>query len=702
MPFDRSARSEQVSLVAPSIRCGGCIAPIERTLQGTDGILSARVNLSTRRINVTFDPQQTDPKALVDTLAAHGTTAHLPSTATPDEQDAIGRALLLRVGVAGFAAMNVMLLSISVWSGADAATRDLLHWVSALIALPAIGYAGQPFFQGALRGLMVWRLNMDVPISLAVILAAVHSVAETAQSAQHAYFDAGIMLLFFLLIGRYLEHRSRHMARSAAAELMALTGRTARRVLSNGRREEIELAALDAAMTVELLPGERVPADGIISEGTTELDRALITGESTPEHAQKGDHVHAGVLNLTGVINVEVTATGDQTLLAEIARMIDTAEKGRSRYDRVADVAARVYVPLVHFLAAAAFVGWYLASGEARTALQIAVAVLIVTCPCALALAVPTVHTVTSARLFRRGIFLKDGTELERLAEIDTVAFDKTGTLTDDAPTIVSAPEAEDPAWPIAAALAAGSCHPCSRAIAVAAKRLGIQPARLTDVSEKPGHGVEGWWQDQRVHLGRPTRKDQQGTVLTLPDRTIKFRFAETLRPGANDCCAALKEKGLSLAVVSGDRPEAVGKVAASVGIDVAQGGMLPGEKMAWLNRQRDEGRKVLMVGDGLNDGPALAAAHASISPASAMDVAKAAAGLVFTGNNLTVINAAHSAALTARRRSLQSFTIAALYNAIAIPLAAAGLVTPLVAAAAMSLSSILVILNALRPGEKT
>ena len=358
----------------------------------------------------------------------------------------------------------------------------------------------------------------------------------------------------------------------------------------------------------------------------------------------------------------------------------------------------------MHILAAVAFVFWYVVAGDLRTALQIAIAVLIVTCPCALALAVPTVQTVTSTRLFRRGIFLKDGAELERLAEIDTVAFDKTGTLTEGVPVLCDAPTPDDPAWPVAAALAAGSRHPCAQAISAEARKMAISPARLDDIREQPGLGVEGNLDGHPVRLGRAGTAESAGPVsaLSLPGRCVQFRFTEQLRQDAAESCAALRRSGLHLTVLSGDQPASVARIAKALEIDDAQGGLLPADKLDWLADQQAAGSRVLMVGDGLNDGPALAAAHASISPASAVDVAKTAAGLVFTGQSLSAVSAAHAAAKTARRRAFESFAIAAAYNAIAIPMAMAGLVTPLFAAAAMSLSSILVILNALRPGART
>lgn len=702
MPLDQNGQAELIRLIVPDIRCGGCIGPIETTLLAQPGVLSARVNLSERRILISFLPGLTDSDRLIEVLETAGFSARTQGINDTDTQDTYGRALLLRLGVSGFAAMNVMLLSISVWSGAEAATRDLLHWVSALIALPAIAYAGQPFFRSAANALAARRLNMDVPISLAIVLSSAHSVLETAQSAQHAYFDAGIMLVFFLLIGRYLEHRTRHLARSAAAELLAMTGRTARIVNTEGSREDVPLGTLSNGMIIEVLPGERMPADGTIVVGFTELDRALVTGESTPEQAGEGDTVHAGMLNLTGVIQVNVIATGDSTLLAEIARLVDAAEQGRGRYDRIADRAARIYAPLVHLLAGAAFILWLLMTGDDRLALQIGVAVLIITCPCALALAVPTVHMVTSARLFQKGIFLKDGAELERLGDIDMVVFDKTGTLTDGRPVLSAGPPANHPAWPIAAALATQSQHPFARAIASEAERLGIQGAPLQHVREVPGIGVEGLFDGRSVHLGKSVEhsKDQQqtsSTTLTVDGKQTKFFFSETLRPQVVDTCATLRNRGLKIAVLSGDCQTAVEKVSKQINADTAFGELSPQAKLAWLEARRNEGYKVLMVGDGSNDAPALASVHASMSPASAADVAKVSAGLVFAGESLDAVAIAHRAAMTARRRAAQSLAIAVLYNLIAIPMAFFGMVTPLFAAIAMSGSSILVMLNAIR-----
>ncbi|MEM7213269.1 MAG: HAD-IC family P-type ATPase, partial [Pseudomonadota bacterium] len=363
--------------------------------------------------------------------------------------------------------------------------------------------------------------------------------------------------------------------------------------------------------------------------------------------------------------------------------------------------AAKYYAPGVHLLAAIALAGWLFATGDVRLSLQIATAVLIITCPCALALAVPTVHTVATGRLFGAGIFLKDGAALERLSEIDTIVFDKTGTLTDGVPRMTDAPSADHPGWPVAAALAKASRHPYSRAIADAADRMGIVPAGIDEAVEYPGLGVEATIEGFRVRLGRPSWigcSEASQVAVELPDgEVLGFSFSESLRPGAEAVVRTLREQGHAVELLSGDNLVAVARVAEALGISAFRAELTPTEKHAHVEVLAQHGRKVLMVGDGLNDNPALAAAHASMSPSNAMDATQNVADLVYTGKGLDAVRDAISLARTARQRALQSFGIAAVYNAIAIPLAFAGLVVPLVAALAMSGSSIAVILNALR-----
>ncbi|MGG7568339.1 heavy metal translocating P-type ATPase [Rhodovulum sp. DZ06] len=698
----------QIELLAPEVHCAACIQTIESRLPRAPGIDTARVNLTHRRVAVGLS-EDAAPEAALEGLAALGYEARpFDADAMRDlERDSEGRALLARLAVAGFAMMNVMLLSVSVWSGATDATRDLLHWVSALIALPAAAFAGTPFFRNAILALRAGRANMDVPISLAVLLAMGVSVSETIQSGAHAYFDAAVSLLFFLLIGRYLDHRTRRAARVAAAELCGLQAHSAT-LVENGMRRVVPVEDLRPGDVIEVAAGERAPADGEVVEGLSDLDRSMITGESAPEAAGQGAEVHAGVVNLSAPLRVRLTAVGDETLLAGIARMIDAAENAKTRYTRLADHAARVYVPVVHVAAAAAGIGWILWGMDVREAVMIAAAVLIITCPCALALAVPAVHAAAGGRLFRAGVFLKDGAALERLALCDVAVFDKTGTLTEGAPRLASGPD-DGPqtaaAWAAAAALAGASRHPFSQALAEAAAARGVIPAAVEGLEELPGRGMTGRVAGVEARLGRgdwcegTDPGDGFSSVwLKLGDAApVRFAFEDPLKADAAEVVAGLKARGFEVALLSGDAPGPVARAAAAAGIEAFEAAVTPAGKLARLEDWAAQGRKVMMVGDGINDAPALAAAEASISPSSAADVSRAAAGFVFTGAGLSPVLAAVDVARAARRRALENFQFAGLYNLVTVPLAAAGFVTPLIAALAMSSSSIIVTLNALR-----
>ncbi|MHC0052400.1 heavy metal translocating P-type ATPase [Actibacterium sp. D379-3] len=691
-------------LSLPTIHCAGCISAVERGLAAEPGVRAARVNLTLKRVSVEADPDVT-AEALIGALDRLGYEAHeldagvISATAT----DRAGRDILMRLAVAGFAMMNVMLLSVAVWSGAADATRDLFHWVSAAIALPTIAFSAQPFFRNAWSALRAARLNMDVPISLAILLAGAMSLYETMQSGEHAYFDAALSLTFFLLAGRYLDHRTRAVARSAAEELAALEVPRALRLAAGGE-EVVAISELAVGDIVRVKPGARVPVDGVIVAGQSEIDRSLLTGETLPAFAGEGTAVCAGEVNLTGPLEVRVTAAGEDSSLHRMADLVAIAESSRNRYTSLADRAARIYAPGVHLISLAAFIGWLVMSGgDMRLALNVAVAVLIITCPCALGLAVPAVTTAASGRLFKRGMLIKDGTALERLAEVDTVVFDKTGTLTLGAPEPTNLGDHPRRDLEVALGLAAGSAHPLAVALTTAARAAGIKPARVTDVHEVPGYGVEGTLAGNTVRFGRATWLSAEtgrttAAWLRIGDAVpTEFTFADSLRPGAETAVAALKAQGMAVHLVSGDAPGPVADLARRLGIDNWVAGALPQDKAAFVQAQSDAGRRVLMVGDGLNDTAALAAAHVSISPATALDAARVASDIVLLGKDLAPLGEATVTARKATRRIKENFTIAAGYNMIAVPIAVIGLATPLAAALAMSASSITVSLNALR-----
>jgi len=549
----------RLALSLPSIHCQACISTVERGLNAVPGVTSARVNLTLKRAMIEAEPDMraTD---LIPVLEGLGFEAHELDMAalSSTQSDKAGRDLLMRLAVAGFASMNVMLLSVSIWAGAADATRDMFHWISAAITLPAIAFSAQPFCKSAWSALRVQRLNMDVPIVLALVLALVTSLWETSLSGEHAYFDAALTLTFFLLAGRYLDFRTRAVARSAAEELAALEVPRAIR-LRDGSESEVAVGELAIGDLILVRPGGRMPVDGMVVSGQSELDRSLLTGETLPVFAEPGLAISAGEVNLTGPLTIRATAVGKDTSLHRMGDLVAIAESGRSRYTSLADNAAKLYAPGVHILSALSFVGWYLYSWDLRTALNIAAAVLIITCPCALGLAVPAVTTAASGRLFRKGMLIKDATALERLAQVDTVVFDKTGTLTAGTPQLINLDDFSQADLGVALALAQASAHPLSRSLALAAREAGFAPADVTDIHEVPGYGTQGQFRGQRVRLGRATWVGAQPSALTTAWLDVGvgiphgFQFIDALRPGAAEAVQALLDAGKQVLLVSGD-----------------------------------------------------------------------------------------------------------------------------------------------------
>ena len=708
---------KRLDMIAPAIHCGQCITTIERGLKAEPGVETARVNFSLRQVAVTWRAGENTAQGVLDALDRLGYPSRPfdPFEASTAVDGTEGATLLRAVAVAGFAAANIMLLSVSVWSGADGATRDLFHWLSALIALPAVAYAGQPFFKGALRALARRRMSMDVPISLGVILATAVSLYETIHGGRHAYFDAAVTLLFFLLVGRTLDQMMRARARSAVSQLVTLAASGATVLDAAGATRLVKLRDLKPGMRVLVAAGERIPADGVVVEGASDIDRSLVTGEATPESAEAGTAVHAGTLNLTGALTVEVTAVGEDTFLGEIIRLMTAAEQSKSAYVMLADRLARLYAPAVHVLAAATLAGWLIHTGfDWRASLMPAIAVLIITCPCALALAVPAVQIVASGLLFRNGVMIKDGAGLEKLAEIDTVVFDKTGTLTLGTPHLVEPKLLSTETLALVAGLATRSKHPLSRALAAEAEARGVIPLAVSDVREEPGAGLSGLWRGQPVRLGSrawcgmhengadaATARPGEGLpelVFRPPSGPlVLFRFEDELRPDAAAVVAGFQRQRIGVELLSGDREEAVRRIASAVGISTFRARWTPQAKLAYVEALGAAGRKVLMVGDGLNDAPALAAGYASMAPATASDIGRTAADIVFLGQSLRPVLTGRDIAVTSARLARQNFALAIGYNVLAVPIAMAGLASPLVAAVAMSTSSIIVVANALR-----
>ncbi len=687
-----AAASTDLQFSVPSIRCAACIGVIERHLGQFDGIRSARVNATQKRVSVNSDlPLDT----IVSELASIGYEAFpLDSGVLTQDRDEIGHDLILRMGVAGFAMMNVMLLSVAVWSGATDATRDLFHLISAAIALPAVIFSARPFFDHAMKSLRVGRLNMDVPISLAIILATGMSLFESLNGGAHAYFDAALSLTFFLLIGRYLEHQTKAAARSAASEITALEVHRAER-RTGAETQTVPVKDLAVGDTVVVSMGMSVPVDGTLLSKTADTDRSFLTGESDPVRHRRDAELCAGEINLGAPFEMTATAIGADTRLRQIAALVETAENARNSYTSLADKAARIYAPVVHILAAATFLAWVLIDGDLRNALNISIAVLIITCPCALGLAVPAVSTAAISRLYRMGFLVKSGTALERLAAVTSMIFDKTGTLTAPGFTF-DLSQLDDKQRTVAKGLAQHSSHPKSRALV---KHLdNVQAAEIDDVTEQPGSGVRGTWAGHPVALGRSDWLGGNDTELQLQIDGVPSSLPsdERLLSNVPQLVGALSDSDLTIELISGDTEAKTQALAARAGFDKWRANVSPESKADYV-KSWALSRPVCMVGDGINDTAALAHATVSIAPGTALDATRNAADIVMLGDALSRLPTVIQVSRKAVRLSKQNFGIAVLYNLIAVPIAMAGFATPLIAALAMSASSITVLANAMR-----
>ena len=699
----------QSDLSVPCVHCGACITAVEGALNALPEVVRSRVNLSTRRVSVVWREEvagrRTDPQVLAAAISATGYDTHLFSLATEGD-DHLRNQFIRAVAVSGFAATNIMLLSVSVWSGAEAATRDLFHWISAVIAGPTLIYAGRFFYQSAWNALRHGRTNMDVPIALAITLSYIVSLWETLHSAEHAWFDATVSLLFFLLIGRTLDHVMRDRARSAITGLARLSPRGAMVLRPDGTRDYRPVEEIAIGEHLSIAAGERIPVDCRVISGASDIDRSIVNGESDPLAAGPGTRLEAGAMSLTGSLLVEAVATVRDSFLSEVIGLMEAAEGGRARYRRIADRAAQIYSPAVHLLALVSFLGWGFYDGDWKHAMLVAIAVLIITCPCALGLAVPVVQVVAAGRLFAGGVMVKDGSAMERLAEIDTAVFDKTGTLTLGKPRLVDRESVNRSHLALAASLGAHSRHPLS--VALANAWTGPTPV-IETVTEVAGRGLEAASPQGLLRLGNRAfacgvvADGEEGhglseVVLSRDGRELEaFRFEDALRAGAAETVAALKHGQIEMAILSGDRAPAVARIAGVLGIDRWRAALSPRDKTDAVAERAASGHRVLMVGDGINDAPALAAAHVSMAPATAADVGRQAADFVFLHESLEAVPFAHETARRAGRLIRQNFALAIGYNVIAVPVAILGHATPLIAAIAMSTSSIIVVVNSLR-----
>lgn len=695
-----------LSLLVGGVHCAVCIQKIESSLSQKKEVKQARLNFSTGRLNIVWNGQVAQANDFVSDISSLGYTV---SPFNPDVEkmtmESENRNLLLCLGVSGFAMGNIMLLSVGLWTTNTEtmgfATRELLHALSGLISIPAVIYAGRPFFKSALSVLKKGQTNMDVPISLGLILATTMSVFETMRGAEHVYFDSAVMLMFFLLIGKYMDFRARKSARSAASDLIQTLSGFAT-VIEDGKPHRVLIRDLREGMKVLVSVGEGVPTDGVVETGESTIDTSLITGETLPRPVKSGDTVYAGTINQSSPLTLKVSKAAEDSLLADVVRLMEKAEQGQAKYVRLADRVARMYTPVVHILALSAFILWWgFLGAQWQDALMIAVTVLIVTCPCALGLAVPVVQVLASGVLMKRGVLVKSGDALERLAVVDTVLFDKTGTLTVGKPQLIGAYKTDN--LQLAASLAAHSRHPLSVAIT---KSFEGEILTLQNVTEIAGKGMEGEYQGKRIQLGS---RNWCGTVdaslsddieiwlAVEGDKPVPFYFKDQLKDDAKETIKRLIKRGLSVSLLSGDRKNIVGTISDEVGISSAYSELTPIDKYNQLEKLKSDGYKVLMVGDGLNDAPVLAGADISMAPGTAIDMAQNAADIVFMGDKLAPVAYTHFIAKMTQVLVKENFAISIIYNFIAVPAAFCGIMTPMLAALAMSGSSLIVIGNSFR-----
>lgn len=699
-------------LMIEGISCAACGWLIEKHLRNVAGVADARLNLSNHRLLLSWDDLQLPLSKLMAELRQIGYAAHPYQPDQAAEQLAReNRSALRRLGVAGLLWFQAMMATMATWPEFNIDLSPELHtilrWVALFLTTPIVFYSCAPFFKGAARDLRTRHLTMDVSVSLAIALAYCAGIWTAITGSGELYFDTVGMFALFLLTGRYLERRARERTAAATAQLVNLLPASCLRLDSEGRSERILLAELNCGDRVQVLPGAVIPADGRIVEGRSSIDESLLTGEYLPLARSPGDHVTGGTLNIESTLSVEVQALGQATRLSAIVRLLERAQSEKPRLAQIADRASQWF--LLFTLLAAVAIGLLWWQLDPSRAFWIVLAMLVATCPCALSLATPTALTTATGTLHKLGLLVTRGHVLEGLNQIDTVIFDKTGTLTEGRLTLRSIRPlgtlGSDQCLALAAALENRSEHPIARA-------FGRSTRPAEEVQNVPGLGLEGQLDGQHLRIGQasfvcalsgsepPLLPEPRGQWLLLGDAhgpLAWFGLDDRLRDDAQGLLDACKARGWQTLLLSGDSSPMVAEVAAQLGIDEAVGGLRPDDKLARLRALQAAGRKVLMLGDGVNDVPVLAAADISVAMGSATDLAKTSADAVLLSNRLQALAQALLLARRTRRIIVENLAWATLYNGLMLPFAALGWITPVWAAIGMSVSSLVVVLNALR-----
>ncbi|TIC87247.1 heavy metal translocating P-type ATPase [Crenobacter intestini] len=710
----------EASLILEGITCAACVWLNEHHLQRLDGVLAVDINYTSHRARVRWDNRKIRLSQILEAIAAIGYRAH-PYDAARQEalQQKERKRAINRLWVAGLSMMQVMMYAVPVYMAPDGEIEPnflwMLHWASLILTLPVMVYSAVPFYQACWRDLKARRVGMDTPVTLGILVTFFASLYALVNHIDHGiYFDSVSMFVFLLLGGRYLEGVARRRAGSAAESLVKLIPAFAHKVArwpESRASEEAPAALLASGDVILVRPGETVPADAEVLEGSGSASEALLTGESAPVPKQTGDTLIAGSVNIDSPLYARVTGTGEHTRLAAIVRLLDLALAEKPRMARVADRIAGYFVLALLIAAAATFAWWF--PQDPEHALWVTVAVLVISCPCALSLATPAALTAATGELALDGLLVTRGHTLETLAGATDVVFDKTGTLTHGRMRLVATDctgeLAPGQALALAAALEAGSEHPIARALTDAA---GAPSLAAHHLANQPGAGVTGEIDGQHYRLGKAAFAAAGRALPVLPpapagateiwlasDNAVLARFAigDSMREDAAAAVTALQAQGLAVHLLSGDGEAAVERLAAELGIRRLKAGASPEDKLAYVSDLQQAGRRVLMVGDGINDAPVLSRADVSVAMGGGTDVAAESGDMLLIGNRLASLPAALAMARRTRRVIRQNLAWAALYNLVALPLAMAGFVTPWIASLGMAASSLIVVGNAVR-----
>ncbi|QQZ30427.1 cadmium-translocating P-type ATPase [Thiothrix subterranea] len=713
---ETGANVREASLILEGIVCAACVWLNEHHVKQLDGVLDFRINYSTHRATLKWDNARLHLSQVLQAISEIGYHAHpFDPRRLESLQKKEKSAALRRIAIAGLGMMQVMMIAIAMYIGAvsdmDTGMRDFLRWISLVMTTPVVFYSAKVFFSSAWRDVRRGRFGMDVPVSLAIAIAFTASVWATFTGGGEVYFDSVTMFTFFLLTGRYLEMAARHKSGQVAEELVRLMPATATR-LRDGAQEVIPVSQLELGDYVLIKPGEVVPADGVVTTGTSSTNESLLTGESLPCHKQCGDALVGGTVNMESPLTMRVDKVGDSTVLAAIIRLLERAQAEKPELARLAEKVASRFVPLILVTALAVFAWWY--QHQPTEAFWIALSVLVITCPCAFSLATPAALTAATGLLTSKGVLTTRGHALETLARINHIIFDKTGTLTHGHLEVVDVQTLGADSIAVCQQLAAGlemaSEHPVAHAIV----RLSDSPASVVDLTAESGRGVKGVCAGKHYRIGTRAFVEEltgcplPANVSAAGERSqiflgsdagwlAVFSLADQLRAEAAQMVAELQAMGVTVTLLSGDSPNVVAVVAQQLGIAHAHGGQLPDAKLAYLRDLQAQGATVAMVGDGVNDAPVLAGAPVSIAMGSGSQLAQASADMVLLSENLRQLP---FAVRTSRRMQTiikQNFLWTIAYNLVAIPLAATGMIAPWMAAIGMSASSLVVVLNSLR-----